>query len=940
MNNDYNDSTYNTNMYGKPIQSYSGSRVSRKIVENAASELDTNLSDQLKDLERIADIWKEIKENRQLTTSELRNYNNLLSLAKQVSEYHKSGNKSIEDYIKLSNDSAKMRLDNENKILELKQKAGEIDEQAQAESLAYIAELKSQYKELVQDNRDLQEHLENSKKGLDYLEKSMNSIRTGLRDIALVSGLDTAKNQLLGGSNGSLMDVRNRVAGQFGMSSGREWQDFKTSIIGGVMSINASIGKQAFGLEDVKKYMSDLTQLGIYDTQMAEAQLQAVIEGNKLLGLSTETQAAILKIGKRSGNDALLQEVNDTIATLLNAQIGISKEQLSQMTAQSTGSADLLSYFGNDQAMTQLIEGQALIEKKYGYGTSNAAMNILSDLISRGVNSNYFTQLGGADDIINMAQVDAGKALEMIVSKVKSSNIVNTGATNPYAASALGIDNNLITLNKAVEQESKETNKLLSALEEKTGAMNDYMRNQWFPIEEQIGNIMSNVIGLFPFGEYFNIENAFYVASLAQFALVAARWKVTNSLLTTIAGKEAVSSGFLEKIKMAFDPTSKLGLMVDKVFGVAGILSLIAGSVMFIKDAVSGWENPEKYGNDDNLAGKLKSGLAQGIYGDAEGSSSNALKNAVKWGLIGAGIGTIIPGIGNLAGFLVGGVAGLLFGGITGSIGAKNGVISNLTGLVNSSSTSAKGSPSIGGGSVSSSRAIGGAMDNSPWQITSYFGEKRSYTNTKGQYVEDIHNGIDLSLPNAEGTPMGASYSGVVSAKGVDSSGANYLKIRDSSGYNHLYWHLQQPSPLSVGEKVNAGQFIGYMGSTGNVTGPHLHYGVLNPSGKNIDPAPYINSNLWDVRDSNTEVTKKSMSDTNVEVLNPIRKLVSANTTQNEAVVSAYAKNFGSDEIVSSVNSGFGNLINKLDELSSRQDNTEEMLKAIVSPSSDAIYRY
>lgn len=945
MNNEDKGSTLYSNV--KPINTYSGAKVSQEIVNQSQMTIDKDLKSYLSQLEEISKMWDEIKSKRALTAAEERTYNNMLQTTIKISEYQKSQEKDAEKYVDLAKEYADVATKSREKILESEKRAGELTEESYKKALSSLVDFKDNMSYVVEDAQNLSNHIDNASKKYDYLSKSFSELRGSLRDLSMISGLDSIKSQLAGGtSDGSLMSLRNRVSAQFGMASSSEWNDFKNGLLGNTLGINANLGKMVYGLDDVTKYMSNLSELGIYDTKMAEAQLQAVIEGNKILGMSTETQAQILKIGKRSNNENLLNEVNNTIATLLNAQIGLSKEQLAQMTTQATSSGDLLSYFGNEEAMTQLIKGQAAIETTYGQGTANASMAILEDLLANGVNSNYFTQLGGANDIIEMAQKDAGQALQMIISKAQGSSIVAAGSQNPYAASSLGVDTNLITLYKAQADETKSSNGLLASLNTDMKAMSELARDYWVPIEEQAKNFVGILTAMLPFGEYLNLENAFYLASVAEFAINANRWAKTNGLLTNIAmntgglsNKGGLSATFTDFIK----GTGAFGGLVNTVAGIAGGVALVSGILMGISDAVSAFNNPEEYGNKDTFGGKLKSGIDGFIFGDAEGSSSNALKNAVKWGAIGAGIGTIVPGIGNLAGFLIGGLAGLLFGGVTGAIGGDNGVTratSNLLGVAKGDDKEAKGGIGYYGSNI-------GATSSSawPWTVTSPFGARRSYTNTKGQHITDIHNGIDLSKANASGTPMGVNVSGVVSSKGVDSSGANYVVIQDTNGYKHQYWHLQQPSPLSKGQTVRAGQLVGLMGATGNVTGPHLHYGIIKPGGGNIDPAPFITNSLFTVSENGVDDTAPTdKSDRINETPTLSQKLISANTLQTDAVLARYANSFGgpsgSEAIVSSVNNGFGSLIAKLDELSSRQDNTEEILKSIVSPSSSAVYKF
>lgn len=92
------------------------------------------------------------------------------------------------------------------------------------------------------------------------------------------------------------------------------------------------------------------------------------------------------------------------------------------------------------------------------------------------------------------------------------------------------------------------------------------------------------------------------------------------------------------------------------------------------------------------------------------------------------------------------------------------------------------------------------------------------------------HDGYDIA--NALGTPIVASYGGVVERKGFEAGGfGHYVFLRHYTGsltFYTLYAHLNVASPLSVGAVVGQGAQVGTMGSTGWSTGPHLHYMVLS----------------------------------------------------------------------------------------------------------------
>ena len=101
-----------------------------------------------------------------------------------------------------------------------------------------------------------------------------------------------------------------------------------------------------------------------------------------------------------------------------------------------------------------------------------------------------------------------------------------------------------------------------------------------------------------------------------------------------------------------------------------------------------------------------------------------------------------------------------------------------------------------------------------------------------------FHYGVDLSAPT--GTPIIATRAGVVTTAAYEHGGAGYyVNINHMDGFATRYMHMTH-FIVSEGQKVQAGQVIGYCGSTGGSTGPHLHFGVYK-DGVAVNPALYIN---------------------------------------------------------------------------------------------------
>ena len=100
-----------------------------------------------------------------------------------------------------------------------------------------------------------------------------------------------------------------------------------------------------------------------------------------------------------------------------------------------------------------------------------------------------------------------------------------------------------------------------------------------------------------------------------------------------------------------------------------------------------------------------------------------------------------------------------------------------------------------------------------------------------------MHNGVDMAC--AQGTPIYATRAGTVTAASYQAGGAgNYVSINHGDGFASIYMHMTH-YVVSAGQSVSAGQLIGYVGSTGLSTGPHLHFGI-SYAGTYVNPLAYI----------------------------------------------------------------------------------------------------
>ncbi len=97
-----------------------------------------------------------------------------------------------------------------------------------------------------------------------------------------------------------------------------------------------------------------------------------------------------------------------------------------------------------------------------------------------------------------------------------------------------------------------------------------------------------------------------------------------------------------------------------------------------------------------------------------------------------------------------------------------------------------------------------------------------------------MHKGVDFAAPI--GTPIYAGGNGVIEMIGTNGGYGKYIRIRHNNGYKTAYAHLSKyKKGISKGVRVNQGEVIGYVGSTGVSTGPHLHYEIIYQN-KQINP--------------------------------------------------------------------------------------------------------
>lgn len=113
------------------------------------------------------------------------------------------------------------------------------------------------------------------------------------------------------------------------------------------------------------------------------------------------------------------------------------------------------------------------------------------------------------------------------------------------------------------------------------------------------------------------------------------------------------------------------------------------------------------------------------------------------------------------------------------------------------------------------------------WTITSGF----IYRINPISYERELHGALDIA-GTGYGSPVYAANNGVIVGKSSNEMSGNYIYINHNNGYATEYCHLSGYANISVGQAVEKGQIIGYVGMTGWATGPHLHFAVWKNSSR------------------------------------------------------------------------------------------------------------
>ncbi|MDA0240346.1 MAG: peptidoglycan DD-metalloendopeptidase family protein [Proteobacteria bacterium] len=142
-----------------------------------------------------------------------------------------------------------------------------------------------------------------------------------------------------------------------------------------------------------------------------------------------------------------------------------------------------------------------------------------------------------------------------------------------------------------------------------------------------------------------------------------------------------------------------------------------------------------------------------------------------------------------------------------------------------------------------------------------------------------MHQGVDFAAPR--GTPIYAAGSGTVKVRGRNGGYGNYIRISHNAEYSTAYAHMKSfARKVTRGSRVKQGQIIGYVGSTGRSTGPHLHYEILR-NGRRMNPMSIRMPSGQKLKGKELALFKKTRTKTDELIATlPVPSKVAANNPQ------------------------------------------------------------
>lgn len=951
---------------------------------------------------------------------------------------------------KMSETYQKLAIKYMNSITENLNKSGKLTKDEAKTRQKSLEKALKQYHNYVDLNTKNRKEVENISKILDKssdnfsqsLSKTLRGAGDKLASLSNMFNIQSLASNSMEQNARSKLSIQGSVSRQFGFTN-TQFETFKNSLNDTVKNMNKEMGG-LFNSEDMKTYLSNLSAYGITDPKIAQQQFKNSAIATKYLGVSADTQAAIFKYMKLTNNNDALAKHNKTVVGLLKSQLGVSKDQLDQMSQQTYDAADALAALGADSNTTEKYINEstyttaALDSIQSGFGTSMS--KIINEMTAMPLDE-YITKygkiLGGTDATTArnyLYKGDVEEAVKTILSSQYLSNTLSKGDLNEQGIlqKELGISDVSGLANMIRYFNTNGTGTLDDKIDEAIKSINettdkdveDMIKNtQEATMLEKISNNLDTWFNGFAWKNYLSLANTafgLYIASDIVGFLGKSFDKNggIGKLLTSIIGKDSAVGKVLASDKFS----SAMGLLSTGGL----IVGLTAGTVAALGSYFSGKVDENYHNKYDtnlkNLTGYNKGNTSVASAKTMVDSAKSQSKFAEGWSNTGTGLSyafnlfnkdkdsrnayltqwmyksntfgnydqvmawmTLMDALGSLSAvnnklgtnYTTEGLKNYAlkdqdsFQNIANNISAitkagwkpfKDNNGSKITSWDDAKSyfsdyvkgdsyrTKGQGGP-IGGfipAGINYNKAfnfgIGGdlkSMIKSPWlKVTSMWGSR---PNPFGGNGTENHGGMDIAAP--VGTKVGSAVNGTVYLSGPAGSFGNAVYIIGDNGMRYIYGHFSRLAGLSSGQRVNAGQLIGYVGSTGRSTGPHLHFQVGNSWSKSgsVDPTGYLNNNVLFPGSGSSESVTSSTASTSTN--NNEAKTVTINNipkNTNRFIPQIFRNQGGQADntaVVSSVNGGFDKLINYLESIRDEQQAQKQIINAFIkSRDTETIY--
>ena len=685
-----------------------------------------------------------------------------------------------------------------------------------------------------------------------------------------------------GVSSSDLRNMQHGVKVDLGINTNQFMQ-----LQGDLVDTNHKIGDElGLSFKDTFNYLSSIKDYSFKNYNQATALYKQVSIGTKYLGLTTANISSLTRAANQLADNSYMDKQMALLAALgTNSSVAEDYGSLSDFIGNN--SSKVAARYGNyENMMTDSVVIKSVSDALFGNDSK-----LVEDLMTEIMGASDFSQLSDSTKtLLSYTGVTPELWRQMKNGNVDMNTIIQgvlsgTSGLNRYQQTTL---ENLglggwVTMGGNYQRNSDEYYKLM---QDQYGAIGniDLNTEEGRKQAEQIlagqnddrtffeksSDWIMNALG---------IQNQNWTALLGvvqTLQLVAnglalystVKQSTLLKLILASINNKNVSDRIDSALGTRFGGTSSLGGLGSTVMSALGKKGLYAGgastaiaATAAIGGAVAGGAMMYNDYQQNGWKGALTGNADFGEKSFWE-NAGDVAGNTAKYAAIGAAVGTILPGVGTLLGAGVGALVGVGAGLIGGLWGNKKAVEDNTDAVIDTKDSiysnsalrymyklNSQDSGGVGSGVVyGTGGGVGGSSDATadyPWPVSSPYGPRDPVYDDKGNLVaEGFHHGVDLAV--AEGTKIGAAMAGKVVAAGMAGSAGNQTVIYGDNGKYYRYYHQKTTPPVTPGMRVEAGDVIGYVGTTGASTGPHLHFQVDNGGNQSsVAPYPYITGGLF-----------------------------------------------------------------------------------------------